>query len=322
MLLEEEPPARRHPRLPVLLAVAVAVLLHALLVAAAGGGVDARPIAAPVSVRTVAAPGRVDVPVEAPPPAPRLRPIAKAPRPMADIPATSIKPVAGPPVPTATSDDIPVYRTAFAPAAVLAYELKRGMLVGTGELSWSPQDARYGLRLEGRVAGVHVLTEESTGGIDRHGLAPLRYTDWRARRATQAANFQRDKGKITWSGPTTEAPLPAGAQDRLSWMLQIGAVLNAEPQHAVPGGRIVFFVSGAQGDADTWTFRYAGTEDVPGPSGVIRAVKFTREPRQTYDRLVEVWLAPAHRHLPVRARITATANGEAFELLLRGMRTP
>jgi hypothetical protein len=220
------------------------------------------------------------------------------------------------------SDALPVYLTALPAAATLQYELKRGFLSGTGALHWKPADGRYELRLEGHVAGVHVLTETSAGMLDRHGLAPLRYTDWRARRATTAANFQRDKGRITYSGPQVENPLPAGTQDRVSWMLQIGAVLNAEPRHAAPGGRIVFYVSGAQGDADVWAFRYVGTETVSTRLGPVDAVRFTREPRKTYDRQVDVWLAPDRQHVPVRARFTTQANGEVFELLLRDIQSP
>jgi hypothetical protein len=81
-------------------------------------------------------------------------------------------------------------------------------------------------------------------------------------------------------------------------------------------------VSGAQGDADVWNFRYAGVDTLRGESGPVRAVKFTREPRKPYDKLMEVWLDPARHHLPVRARATATAGGDVFELLLRDMQSP
>src|SRR5262249_10088912 len=159
---------------------------------------------------------------------------------------------------------------------------------GSGDLVWKPEGDRYELRLEASVAGLPVMTQVSTGTTGEHGLEPLRFTDERLRRGVNAANFQREKGKITYSGRQVQVDLPPCAPPRLSWMLQLGAVLNAEPQHAAAGGRVVFFVSGARGDADAWTFRYAGTDEVRAPTGVIRAVKFTREPRQTYDRLVEI----------------------------------
>jgi len=169
---------------------------------------------------------------------------------------------------------------------------------------------------------MNLLTQTSVGVFDANGLAPIRFTDTRSRRGTNAANFQRDKGKITYSGPQVEYPLVPGAQDRVGWMIQIGAILNADPKLAATDGKITMFVSGASGDADVWVFRYAGVENLRADSGPVRTVKFTREPRKAYDRSVEVWLAPAHHHLPIRARFTANAGGDAFELLLRDIQSP
>jgi hypothetical protein len=350
MLMARARPAR--PRLrpsgPALLAaIGVAFMLHLMVLG--GDETGARPPApiATMTVRTVA-PSVVTAPVAAVAPVPAAlpprtpkpkRPVepprepapAAAPAPQAlptvadsadavEVAGEVVKPVAGPAAPAV--DAVPVYRAIPPPPAKLHYEMKRGMFSGNGDLVWKPAGERYELRLEASVAGLHVLTETSDGLFGAQGLAPVRYTDWRWRRGISAANFQRDKGKITYSGPQVEFLLLPGAQDRLSWMLQIGAVLNAEPQHAAPGGKLVFFVTGARGDADTWAFRYAGAETVGTSGGAIRAVKFTREPRQTYDRLVEIWLAPAHQHLPVRARFTAQADGEIFELLLRDIQAP
>jgi hypothetical protein len=200
--------------------------------------------------------------------------------------------------------------------------LHKGFLSGSGELTWKPAADRYEVRLEGSIAGVNLLTQTSIGAFDANGLAPLRYTDTRSRRGANAANFQRDKGKITYSGPQVEYPLVPGVQDRVSWMIQIGAILNADPKLAATDGKISMFISGASGDADVWVFRYVGAETISNDSGPLRTVKFTREPRKAYDRSVEVWLAPAKHHLPVRARFTANAGGEVFELLLRDNQLP
>lgn len=231
-----------------------------------------------------------------------------------------VKTIAAPAGPTEVT--VPVYRTQLPPAVTLRYDLRKGFVSGSGELTWKPAADRYESRLEGSVAGMNVLTQTSVGAFDANGLAPLRYTDTRSRRATNAANFQRDKGKITYSGPQVEYPLVPGTQDRVSWMIQIGAILNADPKLATPGGKISMFVSGASGDADVWVFRYVGAETMRSDSGLLHAVKFTREPRKAYDRSVEVWLAPARHHLPVRARFTANVGGDAFELLIRDIQSP
>jgi hypothetical protein len=315
----DAPSARRRPRLRVLLAAAASALaLHAWLLGgerAAAAAAEAPVAPAPLTVRTIPA---------APPPAPAVA---------AQAPTTPAAPVAAPraasrPAPAASRPDAedtaapPLYRTVLPPPATMRYEMLKGPFSGSGRMYWQPAGDRYEARLEAHVAGVHVLTETSSGVVGANGIAPLRYTDTRARRSPRAANFQRDKGRITYSGPPLEHPLLPGAQDRLSWMIQIGAVLNARPQFASPGGRISFQVTGAQGDAEVWNFRYAGVDTLRGESGPVRAVKFTREPRKPYDKLVEVWLDPARHHLPVRARATATAGGDVFELLLRDMQSP
>lgn len=216
---------------------------------------------------------------------------------------------------------VPVYRTRVPPSTTLRYELRKGELAGSGELSWKTDGEHYEARLEGRVAGLPVATQTSSGALDANGIAPLRYTDARLRRGALAANFQRDKGTITYSGPPAEFALVDGAQDRLSWMLQIAAVLNAEPQRGAPGEQITLFVSGASGDADVWVFHSAGPETVATPSGALRAVKFTRAARHAHDPTVDVWLAPSLGHLPVRARFSA-AEAPPFEWLLREMPSP
>ncbi|WP_161974559.1 DUF3108 domain-containing protein [Piscinibacter terrae] len=262
------------------------------------------------------------VPVDSEPPPPQL---AKAADPPAPVNPDMVVQVAAPAANASTpsqGETVPVYKTVLPPAFKMRYSLNRGFFSGSGELNWKPSGDKYELRLDGTVAGMTLLTQQSGGLIDAYGIAPVRFTDTRSRKGTAAANFQRDKGKITYSGPTVEVPLIPGAQDRLSWMVQISGVLNADPRLAAPDGKVTLFVTGSAGDADVWIFRYAGTENLRTDSGIWKAVKFTREPRKAYDRTVEVWLAPTRNHLPIRARFTASADGAAFELLLRDIESP
>lgn len=359
MLTEESSPPARARRGPgvraLLLAAGATAALHLLALGAGTALVDApapEPVVRASAVTLASAPA--PLPAEAPAVAGERRPEVRrlTPRPASLGPAALAAPGAGGPSavsrelsgakPLAEQDidvarsvhpaaaavadpdmeDVPVYRTVLPPDARLHYEMQRGVFSGRGDLLWQRHGAAYEVRLQAEVAGIHVLTETSTGHIDAHGLAPERYTDSRARRGTQAANFQRDQGRITYSGPQVTHPLPPGTQDRLSWMVQIAAVLNAEPRHATPGARLVFFVSGARGDADVWAFRCVGVETVSAAQGPIHAVRFTREPRRVYDRQVDVWMSPAHHHLPVRARFTTSSGGEVFELLLRDIGAP
>jgi hypothetical protein len=221
------------------------------------------------------------------------------------------------PEPAASEPPLPTYRTRLPPAATLQYDLQRGRFGGSGELRWSPEGERYELRLTGSVVGINVLTQLSQGGIDGAGLAPQRFTDQRARRAAQAANFDRATGRLSFSGPSTVLPLHAGVQDRLSWMVQLAAIVAADPRWLEPDARIVLQVVGARGDAGLWVFRCVGAEPLDTAAGRIDSVHFAREPRGPYDTGVDVWLDPARHHLPVRATIRSGGDGEGLELRLR-----
>jgi hypothetical protein len=246
--------------------------------------------------------------------------------PLAPLPPAAVNPPAPAPVlaevALAPSEEpIPTYRTQLPPAVTLRYDMQRGALHGNGELQWRPGAERYELKLEGRVAGLTVLTQVSQGGFDSAGIAPQRFTDRRIRRPLTAANFQREAGKITFSGPQTEYPLHAGAQDRLSWMIELGAVVAAEPALGVADAKVVMFVSGSHGDAGVWAFRCMGPDAVDSRSGQVAAIRFKREPRGPYDTTVEVWLDPKRHHLPVRALLRAGPNDDGLDLRLQDMDT-
>lgn len=335
-------PARRAARVGALTAAALA--LHALVL----GGADwVWPSTAPpplpaasLEVRVVALAARAEVEPIATAPAPQPRPatppkkaVAKpvavaASRPAVQPPAVLSVVERSQPEPMAAASSsadeatIPLYRTQLPPAAMLRYRVSRGALHGTGELLWRPQGERYELTLDFRLGGLTILSQSSTGGIDPAGIAPVRFTDTRPRRGTSAANFQRDANKITYSGSSSEFALKSGAQDRLSWMLQIAAIVSAEPQLAMPGARVVMQVTGSRGDAGVWVFRCLGAERVDARGGAIDALKFMREPREAYDTTVEVWLDPNQHHLPVRATQKSGANDEGYELRLIEASTP
>ena len=247
-----------------------------------------------------------------------LRLAAAGNTPTPDVDATATPPAAMPSVPT--------YPTTLPPAFRHGYDMRRGMLSGQGELSLQRSASGYEARLEGRIAGFSILSWHSRGHVDAAGFAPDRFLDERRGRAPQAANFRRDAGsgeapRITYSGPTTVQPLPAGTQDRLSWMLQLAAIAQARPPR--PGDTIEMYVSGARGDADVWTFRVASVDAVVTPAGRTEALHLIRAPRAEHETRAEVWLDPARHHLPVRARLSNRADGsDALELELRDIGPP
>jgi hypothetical protein len=212
----------------------------------------------------------------------------------------------------------PVYATRLPPPVVLHYDLRHGALRGSGELAWRPAGGRYEMTMLGTAFSVAVLNWVSQGAVDGAGIAPERFVDRRRGRDVRAANFQRDKQLITFSGPQVEYPLWPGAQDRLSWMLQLAAIIDAEPAKFGLGAHISLFVVGARGDGDIWTFTVEGSEALDLPVGhVAAALRLRREPRKPFDTLGENWLDPARSHLPVRVRLSVAQTDDSTEFLLR-----
>ena len=228
-----------------------------------------------------------------------------------------------PPVAADFDREVPVYRTLIPPPVTLRYQIRRGALSGSGEFQWAPAGDRYEARLDASVAGIKVISQRSLGGFDEAGVAPLRFTDQRVTGAVHAANFQRDLGKITFSGPSVEHPLLMGSQDRLSWMVQLGAVVSAEPRRLQPGGKVVIYVVGARGDARLWIFKFAAQDTVlSGAGAVIPAARFVRETADPYDTRVEVWLDPRRHHLPARALMRSGPEADVLELLVQDAAAP
>lgn len=216
----------------------------------------------------------------------------------------------------ATAEVPPTYRTSLPPGGTLHYVMRKGAYSGTGELVWRPGANGYEAKLQGRVAGMTIMTWVSKGQLDSTGIVPVRYTDERLGRAVQAADFQRDAGKISYSGPKRgeDEKLVAGAQDRLTWMIQVAAIAQADPKLVAPGGRISMFVTGARSDAEVWHFTVQGKEDVVVGGAALKTIKLMREPRKPNDTKVEVWLEPTRNYLPVKARLSK--EGDALDLQL------
>ena len=215
---------------------------------------------------------------------------------------------------------VPVYATRMPPPVTLQYELRSGLLSGSGELQWRPTRDGYSMQLTGRAAGLSVMTQVSQGGFDAAGLAPVRFTDQRLRGAAQAANFRRDAGIISFSGPSVQHPLAPGTQDRLSWMAQLAAVLEAQPAKA-PLQRVVLRVVDARGDLSVWSFVNVGADTVLTGMGSKTTQKYLREAADPHDSRVEVWVDPSLHHLPARA-VLRNAKGQGFELLLQASSLP
>lgn len=202
---------------------------------------------------------------------------------------------------------------AVPPSMRLRYRVDaqaRGLsLNGEGELLWRHDGSQYEARMELSAPFVNTRVQTSSGRITADGLEPQRFSD--KTRKEEAAHFERDKGKVVFSNNRPEAALLAGAQDRLSVVLQLGALLAGDPARYPAGSSIAIPTAGTR-DSETWTFTVEGEEDLQLPGGAVRGLKLQRLPRRDWDYRLELWLAPRLDYAPVRLRLTYP-NGNSLD---------
>lgn len=232
--------------------------------------------------------------------------------------------------PVAPGQPPPVYPTRVPPPVVLNYSLRMNEQVGQARLVWQHQDGRYQLSLSAWGPGGPWLEQRSEGGFDAAGLAPERFIDRRRGRGWRSANFQRERGLISFSGPRQSYPAWPGAQDRLSWIAQLAAIMAAtgsdkslapapDPTQALPGVAATpldIFVVDARGLGDVWQLQAGAAQALGTTLGPVQAQPWQREPPRPEGLRVQAWLDPARGHWPVLLRLTALRSGAVFELKL------
>ncbi len=186
------------------------------------------------------------------------------------------------------------------------------------EFSWQHDGERYDSKLEVGAFLLGSRSQTSQGTLGVEGLMPQRFGD--KYRSEVASHFQRDKGVISFSTNAPEAPLLKGAQDRLSVVMQITALLSADPER-YPVGTMLSFQTVATRDAEVWLFLVEKSETLQLPYGEVPTIKINRKPRKEFDQAIELWFAPSIDYLPVRLRVT-NANGDFVDQQLRKVEKP
>lgn len=333
------PPRRLHRAGPALVLAALVLLAHAWLVAllAPDAPRAGRPQGAPVLLRSlpplaVAAPPVAAAPVtDAPvPPAPRpalaptpTRRAGPASEPVTGSAAETVvhpasrSAVTDPQADAATvldpeGEPPPLYATRVPPPVTLQYALRHNGRTGSAVLAWQHDGSAYRLTLDAQGAdGRPLLAQASTGGFDAHGLAPERFVDRRGGGRQRAANFRREIGRIGYSGPPHEHPAWPGAQDRLSWLAQLAAILAAA--EAAPDA-LHLFVADAAGQASLWQLQRQA-------DGGTHTVHWRREPPRPEGLRIDLWLSavgtgPADQAgWPLRLLFTVPRSGDQLELV-------
>ncbi|HYW57104.1 MAG TPA: DUF3108 domain-containing protein [Polaromonas sp.] len=186
------------------------------------------------------------------------------------------------------------------------------------ELEWLHDGANYNAKIVVSALFLGSRTMTSSGRINEDGLAPTRFSD--KSRGERAAHFEADKGKISFSANTPDAPWLRGAQDRVSVFLQLGSMLAGDPGKYPVGSTVSLYTAGPR-EAATWTFNVEAEETLNLPVGEVSTLKLTRKPQGDYDQTLEIWFAPSVSWLPVRNRITQH-NGDYVDQQLRAAEKP
>jgi len=263
-------------------------------------------VATPVPVEA-ALPGAFgEAPVPEPPPAPEPAALQEpAPAPVAETEPEDVE-ATGAALRTALAG-LPSLSAVLPASARYVYRTTNSeirLATGTTTVDWTlAADGRYQLRMTTVALGMTVLELDSQGSLGEFGLAPERYTETRARRSPEAANFDWDGRRVTFSAKTHERPLVDGAQDRVSFQIQLMLLGQAQPEWFRRGAKTVILMAGRD-DMTTYRFRSTGRETTQTGQGPMDAVRIERVTARESEARIEVWLVPALKWLPVRMRFT------------------
>ena len=220
----------------------------------------------------------------------------------------------------ASTERAPRYTVNLPPAVSLEYEVRyatRGNITrGSSKIDWQPTEGGYAIRGEVTKFGFALSSFRSEGAIDDAGIAPTLYAEKNARRSETNTHFQRKAAPvISFSAATDTFPLLTGAQDRASILWQLSGIARGDRQAFVPGAVLDVFVAGVR-DAEHWLINIIGEETVTLDTGEARAWHLVRTPRAgTYDKRIDIWLAPEQQWYPVKLRYTEV-NGDYLDLSL------
>lgn len=182
------------------------------------------------------------------------------------------------------------------PPVTLDYRWEHGDLALPARLVWAVHGSRYSLSLETVGPGTRAaawLRSEGTWDVD--GLHPGRHTARRPRNSERALTFVResDATEVAFSTRTTRTPVPADAQDGISWLPHWLGLLQTQG------------VSRPVTVADT-DGQVRGLHLVAPATQALHWLATAEGPR---DSTVEVWLSAEPPHWPTRLLIVTPWGG-------------
>ena len=212
----------------------------------------------------------------------------------------------------------PGVKFSVPPSAELQYDtFYNGVRNAPGTIHWTSNAKGYEMIVSVPLPFVGPFVYSSHGRIDAFGLAPDQYSEKRGHRAEDIAIFNRTEKKIGFTRTPATLPLPDGAQDRFSMVMQLASLVRGDPAAYKPGVTRQFFVVD-NNSGENWPVETIGDETIRTDQGYLETRHFKRLPRHDGDlRRIDVWLAPSLGWLPARI-VQTEPNGTQFELVWRG----
>ncbi|RZT06155.1 Protein of unknown function [Duganella sp. CF402] len=181
---------------------------------------------------------------------------------------------------------------------------------GSAAMTWHTDGSRYTASVEAGVSvlitRINLLVLRSEGEIDDYGIAPVKITEKRARRAETATHFNRADGTITFSASERSYPLMVGAQDKATVPFQLGGIGRADLNQF---GSDIDIQVGEEKEATVFRFQLIGEEEIDTRTGKIVTWHLSRPPKPgSYSSKLDIWLAPGLNWYPVQIRNTEASG--------------
>lgn len=234
--------------------IMVQLLRPPSLAAAAPAPENAAPALPSAALPQPAAPAPLDAPAQKQ---------QNQPPPPAVQPAPAATTLQAPPTAAAEKSELSLMQDMQAPDSV---ELHYQLVGANGEktsdsasLRWLRQeDAHYQLSWQQTVGGKGSQMQ-SVGVLGADGLQPLRYSEAGSDKSEVATHFVADKQQIVFSNNSPSAVLPAGGQDRVSALMQLGGILAAQYEAQALSEVIDMPVAGSS-HMRVWRWRVLGLQ--------------------------------------------------------------
>ena len=196
-------------------------------------------------------------------------------------------------------------------------------LVGGGTLSFHSDADHYRATLDAHIQALFfsltALTSESQGEVGSDGLEPQQYSEKTRNKPSSTATFKRDANGSSLISFSQGADVPnaaPGVQDRLTILLQVGALMQVDRTLKKAGARFSIPVAGLKGNVDVWNFAVQGLEAVATDTGTLDGWHVSRVLRPgSNDRGVEIWVSNKTPSIPLRVRYSEP-DGSTIDLLL------